>query len=72
MMPKKKTDTVSRKIPGAELIILAVNGVDYELRVGSRPGEVEPCHTLSHTLRETLGLTGTKVSCDEGVCGASQ
>jgi len=24
---------------------------------------------LAHTLRETLGLTGTKVSCDRGACG---
>jgi len=39
------------------------------LAQGSRPGEVEPFHTLSHTLRETLGLTGTKISCDEGACG---
>ena len=54
----------------AESITLVVNGQVYELRVGSRPGEVEPFHTLSETLRETLGLTGTKVSCDNGACGA--
>lgn len=53
-----------------ETIRLKINGNEYELSVGDRPGEVEPCHTLSHTLRETMGLTGTKISCDEGACGA--
>jgi len=70
VMPKKKTAPAGKKIPGAEPITLTVNGVDHELTVGSRPGEVEPCHTLLHTLRETLGLTGTKVSCEDGACGA--
>jgi carbon-monoxide dehydrogenase small subunit len=70
VMPKKKTDPAGKKIAEAEPITLTVNGVDHELMVGSRPGEVEPCHTLSHTLRETLGLTGTKVSCEDGACGA--
>ena len=36
---------------------------------GAKPGEISPSHTLSQTLRETLGLTGTKISCDEGACG---
>ena len=53
-----------------ESITLVVNGQAYELDVGSRPGEVEPFHTLSQTLRNTLGLTGTKLSCDQGACGA--
>ncbi|MBP1732346.1 MAG: aerobic-type carbon monoxide dehydrogenase, small subunit CoxS/CutS-like protein [Deltaproteobacteria bacterium] len=53
-----------------ESITLVVNGQAYELNVGSRPGEVEPFHTLSQTLRNTLGLTGTKLSCDQGACGA--
>lgn len=69
-MPKTKTKQGKQRIPRAEPITLTVNGRDYELGVGNRPGEVEPCHTLSHTLRETLGLTGTKVSCEDGACGA--
>lgn len=44
-------------------IRLAVNGELYEL-------EINPSHTLAHTLRETLGLTGTKVGCDYGACSA--
>jgi aerobic-type carbon monoxide dehydrogenase small subunit (CoxS/CutS family) len=51
-------------------ISLTVNGEPYELRVGNQPGEVDPAHTLSHTLREMLGLTGTKIGCDHGACGA--
>jgi aerobic carbon-monoxide dehydrogenase small subunit len=51
-------------------ISLSVNGHIYELDVGSGPGQIEPSHTLAYTLRETLGLTGTKISCDSGACGA--
>ena len=49
---------------------LTVNGEPYELGVGIQPYEVAPSHTLAHTLRETLGLTWTKVECDHGGCGA--
>jgi len=48
-------------------INLVVNGKPYELMVGK---DVNPEHTLAHTLRETLGYTGTKISCDHGACGA--
>jgi carbon-monoxide dehydrogenase small subunit len=57
-------------MPKPDPITLTVNELEYELEIGSKPGEVETSHTLSHTLRETLGLTGTKLSCDEGACGA--
>ena len=44
-------------------ITLTVNGRDYsEL--------VEPRLLLSDFLRHTLGLTGTHVGCEHGVCGA--
>jgi len=50
-------------------IRFVVNGNPVELDVGDGPGRVSPSDTLAHTLRETLGLTGTKVSCDHGACG---
>jgi aldehyde oxidoreductase len=34
------------------------------------PVAVPPAHRLSRVLREQLGLTGTKVGCDAGDCGA--
>ena len=48
-----------------QLVDLActVNGRDVALRI-------EPRETLADVLRERLGLTGTKVSCDAQVCGA--
>ena len=51
-------------------IKLIVNGEPCELAVGNMHGQVAPSHTLAHTLRETLGLTGTKLGCDQGSCGA--
>jgi carbon-monoxide dehydrogenase small subunit len=51
-------------------ISLTINGQVYELDIGSRPGQIDPAHTLVYSLRETLGLTGTKISCGEGACGA--
>jgi aerobic-type carbon monoxide dehydrogenase small subunit (CoxS/CutS family) len=42
---------------------LNVNGRDVETTI-------EPRETLAYMLRERLGLTGTKVSCDMQVCGA--
>ncbi len=42
---------------------LRVNGVDHAL-------DLDPRATVLDTLRETLGLTGTKKGCDHGQCGA--
>jgi aerobic carbon-monoxide dehydrogenase small subunit len=50
-------------------IQLIVNGESCELDIGNRPGQVDPTHTLLYTLRENLGLTGTKSSCGQGACG---
>jgi carbon-monoxide dehydrogenase small subunit len=48
-------------------IRLTVNGKLHELMVGK---DIQPEDTLAHTLRETLGYTGTKIACDHGSCGA--
>lgn len=45
------------------LIKLKVNGLDEEVFV-------EPWWSLAYVLREVLNLTGTKVSCETGNCGA--
>ena len=59
-----------KKTKKQQKVTLTVNGRLYDLEVGDGPGQVKPWDTLAHTLRETLGLTGTKVSCDHGACGA--
>ena len=51
--------------PAASSISLTVNGQVYKTDVGSKPDQVDPAHTLAHTLRETLGLTGTKALLNE-------
>jgi aerobic carbon-monoxide dehydrogenase small subunit len=44
-------------------ITVTVNGIAYER-------SVEPRLLLTDFLRHTLGLTGTHVGCEHGVCGA--
>ena len=46
-----------------KIIRLNVNGEVHEIAV-------DPWRTLLEVLRENLGLTGTKESCDLGTCGA--
>lgn len=53
-----------------EHLLLIVNGEPYKLKIGNNLDGVASNHTLSYTLRETLDLTGTKVGCDRGACGA--
>lgn len=48
-------------------IKMKVNGSLHEFEVGR---DIIPSDSLAHTLREKLGLTGLKVGCDEGACGA--
>jgi carbon-monoxide dehydrogenase small subunit len=44
-------------------IAVTINGAVHE-------GEVEPRTLLSDFIRHQAGLTGTKVGCEQGVCGA--
>jgi len=46
-----------------KIITLSVNGIIHELAV-------EPRCTLAECLREDIGLTGTKIGCSIGDCGA--
>ncbi len=49
-----------------------VRPATFNLKINGRPASlpVDPGRRLSHVLREELGLTGTKVGCDAGDCGA--
>jgi carbon-monoxide dehydrogenase small subunit len=51
----------------ASVVRIKVNGTWHGFHVG---GDILPSDTLAHVLRERLGLTGLKVACDEGACGA--
>jgi len=44
--------------------------IDVVVNGTARAGEVEPRLLLSDFLRQDLGLTGTHVGCEHGVCGA--
>lgn len=49
--------------PGEIPVRFLVNGKEHQARV-------EPRTTLAALLRDRLGLTGTKIGCDRGACGA--
>ena len=48
---------------GRSVVSLKVNGKNYRV-------DVEHRNTLAEVLRDQLGLTGTKIGCDRGECGA--
>jgi xanthine dehydrogenase YagT iron-sulfur-binding subunit len=59
------TEAAAAPAPAGELapVSLLINGRTHKLMV-------EPRWTLAFVLREKLGLTGTKVGCERGECGA--
>jgi xanthine dehydrogenase YagT iron-sulfur-binding subunit len=56
------TDDVASGVP-TTAIRLVVNGTEHRL-------DVEDRWTLAELLRDHVGLTGTKIGCDRGECGA--
>lgn len=50
-------------------VSLTVNGRAYDFSIGTYFGQILPEETLAQTLRERLGLTGSKIACNEGSCG---
>jgi aerobic-type carbon monoxide dehydrogenase small subunit (CoxS/CutS family) len=54
-------------MPDKTKINLEVNGKQHELIIAK---DITPSDTLAETLRNNLGLLGTKISCDRGACGA--
>lgn len=57
----ESTHGVTELGPGPASVTLHVNGVEHRV-------EIEPRTTLAEALRIHLGMTGTKVVCDRGVC----
>jgi carbon-monoxide dehydrogenase small subunit len=47
----------------SQSVVLNVNNEKHAVSAG-------PVETLADVLREKLGLTGTKIMCDEGACGS--
>jgi carbon-monoxide dehydrogenase small subunit len=66
-MKQVRKKTVSGAVNDAETVRITVNGKPYQLIIGK---DINPEDTLAHTIRETLGYTGTKIACDHGSCGA--
>ncbi len=60
----------SARAKKSSAISMTINGTAIQLEVGPGTHQVAPSDTLARTLRETLGLTGTKIGCDHGACGA--
>ncbi|MBN2041571.1 MAG: (2Fe-2S)-binding protein [Spirochaetes bacterium] len=64
-----KTNSIKSGKQNSGSVNITINGREYCFRIGNNFGEIKPSSTLAHTLRETLALTGTKISCDRGACG---
>ena len=58
------------KVKQVKVITLTVNGRAYDFDVGEGRDEMPERETLVQTLRDRLGLTGVKLGCDQGACGA--
>ncbi len=56
-------ETTDSTVPGSHLLDLTVNGT-------SRRIMITPSATLLSVIRNNLGLTGTKMSCNRGTCGS--
>jgi carbon-monoxide dehydrogenase small subunit len=65
--PARQAPEVALSQTEPRAVRLIVNGRQHELLVGR---DLDASMTLSYVLRDKLGYTGLKVSCDEGACGA--
>jgi aerobic-type carbon monoxide dehydrogenase small subunit (CoxS/CutS family) len=54
----------------SNLVAFTVNNISHELEIGDKPYQVAPSDTLADTLRNTLGLKGTKIGCNRGGCAS--
>ena len=63
MLEANESTPVTAKRSQSQLISLCVNGEWREVAV-------KPRLTLVEVIRDSIGLTGTKASCESGACGA--
>jgi carbon-monoxide dehydrogenase small subunit len=54
---------MAKRYSGDERITIRVNGEEHSV-------VIEPMDTLLQVLRDAVGLTGTKLGCENGDCGA--
>jgi len=66
-MPKSSDCTKETVVTPPSEIKIKINGCWHNFEPER---DITPTMTLSYLLREKLGYTGLKVSCDEGGCGA--
>ncbi|RLB93588.1 MAG: (2Fe-2S)-binding protein [Deltaproteobacteria bacterium] len=66
-MPKSSKGTKKNVATPSPDIKIKINGTWHNFELER---DITPTMTLSYLLREKLGYTGLKVSCDEGGCGA--
>ncbi len=66
-MPKSSKGTKKKAAMPSSKIKIKINGHWHNFEPDR---DITPTMTLSYLLREKLGFTGLKVSCDEGGCGA--
>jgi carbon-monoxide dehydrogenase small subunit len=52
-----------------EQVSVTINGIKRVFLTGTDEGLLPPSETLLQTLRDRLGLTGAKESCNHGACG---
>lgn len=63
--------TNTPETPAQEIIAAGkTSTINLLINGSSRKIVVEPRWTLAYVLREVLGLTGTKIGCERGECGA--
>lgn len=65
-----KGEAVSRPESSAAVAGAALTTVHLEVNGSRRTLSVEPRTTVVEALRDGLGLTGTKIGCNHGQCGA--
>jgi xanthine dehydrogenase YagT iron-sulfur-binding subunit len=63
LLVETRHELQAANLSGPTAVSVTVNGV-------AKTGSFEPRTTLAEALRDSWGLTGTKVGCDRGACGA--